>query len=59
MFSSIDEKGMVKGPLGVFLLLLSLLLIMEIGEQMGPIAGLIALAAWCVIGSAVIRARWR
>src|ERR1017187_10560126 len=44
--SSGNESGMAKGPLGVFLAFMGLLLVMFFGESFGPMAAFIALAPW-------------
>jgi hypothetical protein len=41
-----SESGISKGPLGLFLALTGLVLVMFIGERFGLIPGFIALAAW-------------
>ena len=46
MFNQVeDEKS--KGPLRIFLAVISLLVIIGVGERLGLIAGFIGLAAWC------------
>jgi len=40
---------MSKGPLGVFLAFMGLLLVMFFGESFGPMAAFIALAVWCFV----------
>ena len=47
--SSGNESGMSKGPLGVFLAFMGLLLVMFFGESFGPMAAFIALAVWCFV----------
>src|ERR1039457_4256320 len=47
--SSGNESGMAKGPLGVFLAFMGLLLVMFFGESFGPMAAFIALALWCFV----------
>ena len=47
--SSGNESGISKGPLGIFLAFMGLVLVMFFGESFGPMAAFIAFAVWCFV----------